>query len=339
MPRCALPILACVIGLSMAGGTRSAAAQDLVQLGVIRAPADLVAVSGDLAYVVAERTLTVFDISNPGQPARKGSYVFPDKIWGIEAIGTLVYAAVDKFGLGIVDVSNPATPTLRGSLKTPGQSKSVTIVGSTALVADHMSGVNFIDVSNPAKPTSSGEYFLEGYARAVASSGSIAVAVDAPTGLYVFDMSKPGHLEPIGTQQNAERPTSVELSDPSETQGRKLAVLVGSGMLQIYDVTNPVAPVKAATFKTSNGRLQGVALRGALAYVADGAGVQIVDLTTPTMPRLVGGFNTNAPARSVAVTDAVVLVAVVHGSAVGPAGSAVPTDGSVLILSRRGQAR
>jgi hypothetical protein len=300
----------------------------------------MVDVSGDHAYVVSDRTLTVFDISNPEQPAQKGFYAFPDKIWGIKAIGSLVYVAADKFGLGILDVSTAGAPTLRGFFKTPGQSKSVAIVGSTALVADHMSGVNFIDVSNPAKPVSLGDFFLEGYARAVASSGSIAVAVDAPTGLYVFDFSKPGRLEPISTQQSAERPRSVHLSESSGAEGRRLAVLVGSGALQVYDLTNPATPIKTVTFRTPSGRPQDVALKGALAYVADGAaGLQIVDLMTPSIPRIVGGFNTQAPACSVAVTDSVVLVAVVRSSATGPAGSAVPTDGSVLILARRGQAR
>jgi hypothetical protein len=320
-----------------AGGAGFAQSQDFVQLGVIRTPVDMVDVTGNQAYIVSDRTLTVFDISNPEQPAQKGFYAFPDKIWGIKAIGSLVYVAADKFGLGILDVSTAAAPTLRGFFKTPGQSKSVAIVGSTALVADHMSGVNFIDVSNPSKPASLGDFFLEGYARAVASSGSIAVAVDAPTGLYVFDLSKPGGLEPISTQQSVQSPGSVHLSESSEAQGRRVAVLVGSGTLQVYDLTNPATPVKAATFRTPSGRPQGVALKGALAYVADGAaGLQIVDLTTPSMPRIVGAFNTPAPARSVTVTDSVVLVAVVPATAPG---STIPTESSVLILGRRTQAR
>jgi hypothetical protein len=124
-----------VIWLWLVGGAGFAQPQEFVQLGVIRTPVDMVDVSGDHAYVVSDRTLTVFDISNPEQPAQKGFYAFPDKIWGIKAIGSLVYVAADKFGLGILDVSTAGAPTLRGFFKTPGQSKSVAIVGSTALVA------------------------------------------------------------------------------------------------------------------------------------------------------------------------------------------------------------
>jgi hypothetical protein len=311
---------------------------EYVQVGEIRGPADIVEAHADRAYIVSDRTLTLFDLSNPATPVRGGTYSFPDKIWGIRVVGSLLYAAADKFGLGILDVSQASAPTLRGSFKTPGQSKSVAIVGSTALVADHMSGVNFIDVSDPVKPTSRGDYFLEGYARAVASNGSIAVAIDAPTGLYVFDLSGSGKLEPIGTLQSAERPGSVDLSAVSGPSGSRLAVLVGSGALQIFDLTNPTKPIKTATFRTPSGRPQGVALHGALAYVADSTeGLQIVDLTVPAAARIVGSFATRAPARSVAVTDSLVLVSVIHDSTTGAAGSALATDGSVLVLARRGQ--
>jgi hypothetical protein len=196
-----------------------------------------------------------------------------------------------------------------------------------------MSGVNFVDVSDPAKPEELGEFFLEGYARAVASTGTIAVAVDAPAGLYVFDFSKPDRLEPISTQQNAERPGSVYVSTPSEAGGRRLAVLVGNGALQIYDLAKPEAPVKAATFRTPGGRPQSVAIKGTLAYVADGrSGLQIVELANPSMPRLVGSFSTPAPARAVAATDSLVLVSVGRPPA---SESAEATEGRVLILGRR----
>ena len=326
------------IWLGLAAGA-AAQPHEYVQVGELRATADIVEARGNQAYLVSGRSLTVVDISNPAAPRQGGTHTFPDKIWGVRAAGSLLYAAVDKFGLGILDVSQASAPTLRGSLKTPGQSKSVALVGSMALVADHMSGVNFIDVSDPAKPQARGDFFLDGYARAVASSGSIAVAVDSPTGVYVFDLSKPSKLEPISTQQSAERPGSVELSETPGGAGRRLAVLIGSGALQIYDVTDPLKPTKAATFRTPSGRPLDVALRGDTAFVADStAGLQVVDLSTPAAPKIVGSFKTPASARSVAVTEALIVVSVTRGST--PASEESPAgDGTVLVLARRDQKR
>jgi len=165
-----------------------------------------------------------------------------------------------------------------------------------------MSGIDLIDISNPAKPLRLGSFFVDGYARDVAMAGALAYAVDAPSGLYVLDPTKTDPFEPVATVQSANAPGFIEIAD-----GTSLACLVGAGMLQIYDLSKPTEPVKLSTFKTP-GRAQRVALKGAVAYVADGAeGLQIVDLSAPATPRLVASHKLSGPARDVAVTDALVL--------------------------------
>jgi len=321
-----LPLVAALSGATTAGFAQTIGFN---QVGVIPEPADMVRVEGSHAYTVHGRTVTAFDISNPSAPKKSGSHTFPDKIWGFRIVGQLLYAAVDKEGLAVVDVSNPAALTVKGMFKTPGQAKSVALVGTTALVADHMAGVNFIDVSNPAKLVSRGSFFLDGYARAVAATGQTAAAVDAPTGLYVFDFSKPDRLEPVSTEQSAERPGTIELMTSPGGQGPTIAVLVGAGSLQMYDISDVDAPVKMPSFKTPSGRPQRVAIKDRIIYVADGpAGLQVVDLTAPSAPRVVGAHKTALPARDVAVAGPLVLVVTAQA-----AGSESPaTEGSVLIL-------
>ena len=202
-------------------------------VGSIPGPADLIEIHGTRAYVTGGKTLTLVDISTPQTPKPTGSYTFPEKIWGIQVVGPLVYVAADFFGFGILDVSNPAAPRLRGSLKTPGQAKNVAVFGTKAAVADHMSGVDFIDTSNADQPVLLESFYVEGYARDVAAAGSIAYAVDAPTGLYVFDMAKPGAHEPVSSQQTATAPGSLVLTQDAGAQS-KLAVLIGGGALQLY---------------------------------------------------------------------------------------------------------
>ncbi len=310
----------------------TAAAQTVTftRLGTIPGRADLVEIHNGHAYVVEGKTLALFDLSNPAAPVRRGAYTFPEKIWGIRVVGTLVYVAADFYGLGILDVSNVQTPTLRGMLKTPGQAKSVALVGGTALVADHMTGVDVIDVTTVQTPVNRGSFFLDGYARDVTSAGGLAYAIDAPTGLYVFDLANATRLdalEPTSSQQSATSPASIELmTAPAAGGAPQLAVLVGGGSLQIYDVTDPKAPVRAAVFRTASGRPARATLQGAVAYVADGAeGLQVVDLSVPAVPRVIGAFKTSQPARDVAVADTLVAVAV------GRADSA----GEVLILRQQ----
>lgn len=321
LTRCVAPAVAT---LGVCATLASAQSPTFAPVATIHGPAHLVHIEDTRAFVVGEKQLTIYDVSNPAAPAKLGEQALPEKIWGIRVVGPLLYAAADFYGLAIIDIQDPKAPVLRGRVKTPGQAKNVAVVGSTALVADHMSGVDVIDVSNAASPVVKDSYFLEGYARDVSSIGSFAFAVDSPAGIYSFDLSKPGPVEPVGSQQSARAPASIELSAGANGQP-DLAVLVGGGALQIYDVSRPGAPVKVAVFQTPSGRPVRATLHGRLAYVADGReGLQVVDLTTPASPRVIGGFKTPAPARDVTVTGTHVFVAVGNDE-----------EGEVLVLARR----
>jgi len=273
-------------------------------VGSIPGPVEAMRVDGTRAYVASGRTFTIFDVSNPAAPKRLGAHTFPEQVWSFRVNGSMAWIGVNFYGLAILDVSNPSVPALRGSFKTPGQAKAAAVVGNKAFVVDHMEGLVLVDLSNPAKPTGLGSFFVDGYARDVASAGSYAYAVDSPTGLYVFDLSKAGPPEPLVSLQIGNALRSVEVSERTN-----LVVAVGGGSLQPYDVSNPAAPVQVTPYRTPGGA-QRVALRGALAYVADGReGLQVVDLAVPAAPRIVGTFKTERIARDVAVGDSIVLVA------------------------------
>ena len=300
--------VACTAFLCVASAV-SVSAQPLsfARVGSIAGPADMVKVQDRYAYIVADKTVSIVDISSPAAPRREGAYTFPDRIWGFSVAGSFVYVAGDLAGFGILDVSNPAAPTLRGSFKTRGQAHGVAVYGTKALIADHMAGAVLVDASNPANPVAVDSFFLEGYPRDVVARGALAYAVDSPTGFYVFDLSRPGPLEPASALQSA---NGRALGVSEGAGGANIVCVAGGAALQVFDVTRPAAPVLTATYRTP-GRPQRVSLHGRLAYVADGpAGLQVVDLSMPSTPRLVGAHATSAPARDVAIASSLVLVVV-----------------------------
>ena len=295
----------------LAGGVAFAQPVALKQVGSFRVPADTVEIRGTHAFVAGGHTLTVLDLSEPSSPKKVAEYTFPEQIWSFRLVGSYAYVAANFYGLGILDISNPAAPKLRASFKTPGQAKGVALVGTTAFVADHMSGVDVVDLSSLDKPTLRGSFFVDGYARDVAASSRFAFAVDAPTGLYALDPARPGPPEAVGQIQSAAAPQMIEVM---EQGGRVIACLVGGGALQLYDVTDPAKPVHLTSFKTPGGRPARIALDGARGYLADGReGVQIVDLSNPSSPAIVGSLKTAAPARDVAVGGGLVVIAVGMG--------------------------
>ncbi len=173
--------------------------------------------------------------------------------------------------------------------------------------------------------------------------GHQAYAVDHPFGFYVLDLAAADPLEPVGSLQSASAPRHVEMLESNPD----VAVLVGGipydplrvlrheaapddprGTLQLYDVSDPAAPVAIATFPTP-GDAQRAALRGSRAYVADGPnGLTIVDLSDPAMPKVIGSYQTRRSGRDVAVADTAVLV--LDGTI--RRGSHSQDDGDVIIL-------
>lgn len=301
--------------LLSAAGVAAASAQTLswTAVGTLPVQADTVELQNGLAYVASGKTFTVFDVANPAAPKQLGSHTFPEEIWAFRLQGQTAYVGVNFFGLGILDVSDPKALILRGAFKTPGQAKVGAVFGTRALVVDHMKGIVEVDLTNPAKLTSPGSFFLDGYARDVVASGSLAFAVDSPTGLYVFDLARPGPLEPIATVQDG---TALRTVEVTAGEGPRLAVLVGGGTLQVYDVSDPAKPITLPRYKTP-GVAQRVALQGRVAYVADGAsGLTVVDLANPRQPVVLGSHPTASAARDVAVADSLVLVAVANADAI-----------------------
>jgi hypothetical protein len=78
-----------------------------------------------------------------------------------------------------------------------------------------------------------------------------------------------------------------------------------------------------------------VALKDQTAYVADGPeGLQVVDLSTPSQPRLVGTFKTPSPPRDVALGAGAVYVAVASGNVLilraGPGQDSYDLDRSAI---------
>lgn len=297
------------IGLALvtAVGAQPSAQGQLTHVGTIAGPANLVKVDNGRAFVTHHRTLTVFDLADPTAPQRRGSLELPEEIWKFSVRGDRVYVGANFHGLAILDVSDPSALRELGTFQSLGQTKIGAVFDTKLAYIDHMEGFVLIDISDETEPQPIGSYFLDGYARDVVTSGSIAYATDSPTGLYVFDLARDGVPEPIGILHAPAAPRNA-LQVTDLPNGRKVLAGIGAGGLQVYDVTDPMVPVKTATFDTP-GQASGLALRGHLAYVADGeSGLQVVDLSDPAAPRITASFPTTRPARDVAASDSLVLV-------------------------------
>ncbi len=313
-------------GCALFGAPVAAQTRTLDVVGFIPEPATTVHVHETIAYVSDGPTLRLVDISDPAAPAVRGSYTFPQNIYCVRVADSIAYAAVDFYGLGILDVSDPAAPAFLGSFQTAGQALSVDIAGTTALVANRLSGVELIDVSDPSAPVSSGVHYTEGYAIDVNAVGSFAYVVDRPGGLSVLDLAQAGDdMAASGTHGSTERPaTTAAVSRDPRAPGATLAAIVTTdSLLEMFDVTDPSAPVAAGTYRhpdrpplDRNIAAPRVRFAGSLAYIADIFPpflVQVADISDPAQPALAAIHEPYGPPRDISVSGPLVFVAVGGG--------------------------
>lgn len=325
--RARLAAAAAAWGCAAAAASASAQTRTLEPVGTIPGPATTVHLDGSLAYVSDGPTVRIVDVADPAAPVVRGSYTFPQNVYCVRTAGSVAYAAVDFYGLGILDVSDPAAPALLGSFRTAGQALSVDVAASTstAVVANRLSGVEVIDVSDPAAPVSRGEYFTEGYATDVITIGPFAYVADRPGGLTIIDLSKPGEPEAESVRGMTERPATVAAvrRDPAAPGATLAAVVSTDTLLEMFDVTDPSAPAPIGTYRHPDRPAAGrniaaprARFEGPLAFIADVHPpflLQVVDLSDPSRPALAAAYAPSGPPRDVAVEGSLVLVAVGEG--------------------------
>ena len=266
-----------------------------------------VAVDGDLLFVGTRNDggLTIYDVTNVATPVLLGSVVQPGAVFDLAVSGARAYLCGDgDFGLlTIVDVDDPVTPDILASV--PGG-----LGTELALDGDHVwtattSGTHRIDVSNPLAPVV--ELIVPSNTTSVAVAGSRAY-ISTGFSLECYAIGAP--LSPIGMVATAGGVTSMVASH------QWAAFDDGAASLGILDLTNPANPTIVAHVDV--GTVNDLARSGHHVFVAThGNGVQIVDVSDPQIPVVVGSLATPAFPRHIVVDGDLAIIEAGFTSGVG----------------------
>ncbi|OGU54249.1 MAG: hypothetical protein A2V66_07490, partial [Ignavibacteria bacterium RBG_13_36_8] len=260
-----------------------------VELVIMDTPGNAigVAVSGNLAYVAdGWNGLQIVDITVPEQPVGISSYKTPGSATGVSISGTLVYVADAFKGLRVLDVSDINHPKeLSGFESTYGNAAGIIVAGSMAYLADRNWGLRVINVSNPVHLVEVGSYKTMASVEAVDVTGNYAYVVSSGIGLRVVDVSDPAHPKWLG---------ATDIANPNDWHDIRTISVAGNyayvgvgGNIVVADISNPINPFWIETVK-SKGLVQDITIVSGIAYVADELGLQLVDLSDPAHPSLLG---------------------------------------------------
>ncbi|HRH23660.1 MAG TPA: hypothetical protein PK295_03445, partial [Candidatus Magasanikbacteria bacterium] len=223
-----------------------------------------VTVKGKYAYVLADSTLFVIDISNPQYPAVVGSITDNVNIFEASSLvisGDYVYIPGSFTSvLNVIDVSDPARPTIV-SQSLPIGAESIAVSGKYAYLVSN-ANLSTVDISNPKNPV-----LLSNTVSSTAFNVAQSIYI---SGKYAY-ITNGGFLSSVGG-------------------------------LRIVDISNPQVPVvKGAVSSTSLAGAQDVYVSGRYAYVTAKTddSLRIIDISSSTAPTIVGGLqdstNLNLP--------------------------------------------
>ena len=253
-------IIVLVLAIGIPGG--SLGAMQLVGR-VANGPCfDIVSANG-YAYAAQGGEVRVYDVSTPAKVSALSWSAYGSRFYQGDAIrrlaidGTYLYID-DEFHLAIADISDPLHPVILSVIPNGGSDSS----------------------------------------RGIAVSGNYAYLSVYGVGLRVVDVSSKSSPQVVKTLSSG-----TKYPWRSTISGNYLYVTSGnpyggvSSRLDIFDITDPAAPVLKGTYTGGSQGFSGVAVRGTYAYVTSYySGASVIDVSNPASPTLVSsisGINAN----------------------------------------------
>ncbi len=285
---------------------------------------NLALIATDAHYWLAPSGLLMVDVSNPRQPVLAGGYRDNGRVGDMQVQGNLVCLADYSAGLEIVDLANPAQPVQIGNF--PGSFGAVELVENLAILGKSAGRDVVIDLSDPHQAVQVGGFARGSGVKYTRRIGDFVCKVGwRELGTQIFRIRK-GTGQNITWKSpqgatlslNEPHPLRAEASSGFPVNYRVTAgpAVIRNGALVVTNVgTVEVLAVQAGsadvipTAITNVFNSLGLSLRrvggeatvghsfdvrvvNQLAYVATiSDGLQILDVSDPTHPTRIGGYN------------------------------------------------
>lgn len=264
------------------------------------------------------------DVTNPTNPNEIGSYEVKGHSGQLVADGNVVYVADYDWGLRIFDITSLSDIKQAGFYSPLGYARDIAIDGRYAYVAAAYYGLRVVDISDLQHPVQVGMFDTPGYAISVAVNGNyvylatMSPALPRGNAFYVVDVSNPAQPKEIwfydfGGGPPRDMTVANGVAYIVNEWGLTLISLIDTlhpekiGVIEIMDPTDPIS--------SNPGSAIGIAVQGTYAYVivSPGRGLNIIDVSNPSAPKLVGVCTDfSPPPYELAVADGFAYIADVY---------------------------
>ena len=249
--------------------------------------------SGNYTYVVTNTAFKIYNTANPTSPVVLSSLTLTGPT-SLALQGHYAYInSYSNNSIYVVDISNPSNPVLIETFTQSNLAYSVDmyIQGEYLYLADGNSpGVfEIYNISNPYSIVNISNLELGtigSYANDLTSvyvQGNYAYVVSyAGEFLYIINVANPYNPFQVGSAATQNVPIYVTV------QGN-YAYVGQTNSIQIYDISDPNAPVNVGSNYVNAPNVNDISIQGRYAYSpGSGSNIQVEDISSPTSPQLVG---------------------------------------------------
>ena len=259
-----------------------------------------VALGDGYVFVSNNEGISIYDVRDPEQPRFVTLYDTPSGgAFDLVVVDSTLYVAAILDGLLILDIANPAEPQLLGSY---GRDVTCALVhNGIAYVGQIGRHMELVDISDPAHPVPLTQLGWGGDL-GMAASGDTVYVTDSRRGIVMLDVTDPRNVIESGIVPGTASAYKLKVRDD------ELYVSQFGHGISVFGIADSRDPVRRVSFPHTGE-----------AYVASGdlpiicvadlqEGVEVIDASEPSAPRLVAQDPTLAP-HSVYYADGYVHVA------------------------------
>ncbi len=252
----------------------------------------------ELAIIGTITGTDIYDATNPRNPVMVGSFEGPHSTWReMQTWSHYLYVVTEggqpRTGMQIIDLAVPRQPRYVGNYdSTFATCHTVQIRDGFAYMNGTNNGLRILDLADPEHPRDVGSWHARYVHDSFARGDRLYVATLA-SGFGILDISDKTNPREIGsmnyggafTHNCGTSQDGKYLYTTDETPG---------GHLHVWNVQEPLNIVEVAEWTANqNGIIHNVIVRGDSAYIAYYTeGVQVLNITSPSNPQLVGYYDT-----------------------------------------------
>ncbi|HOW64627.1 MAG TPA: immunoglobulin domain-containing protein [Candidatus Paceibacterota bacterium] len=241
-----------------------------------------VRVTGSTAFIAdGWNGFQILDVGHPEKPVRLACIPVQDAV-AMEVSGRNAFVVGGRHGgFYVFDISQPRTPVKISQVTTLGSCNDIYVNGPYAYVGEgycrYGSGIEIFDIRNLTQPQSAGFFNASKHVYGLMVSGTTLYASAGDGGMLVLDISNPTNLVQLSQISPLGFANGIDVFDD---KAYVTCLYSGSGF-NVIDVMNPTQPKLMGKRSGSASNLRVI---GDRAYVANGTGVLVLDLTQSDQP-------------------------------------------------------